>query len=392
MGDFRVKLREGLRLSVMAMMGLACVGAGVAQAPAGKTMLIEPPTQLLPQRFGSWQQVNGAPDGKPAARYDGLTESVLKEDGLERFASSTYKRDGSGETILMKAFQFYDATGAVAAYTYFRSPQDRPAPQLKLGSDASMDGKGLLFREGTTVVETDFKESVRPADLAALETTLPKAIGPTATAPLLPTLLPAKGLDAESVKYALGPAGYQATGGVLPAELVGFDKSAEVVTAKYKGGGALTLLLYPTPQIAGDHGRSIQDQMNQTVASDAGRAAAGTVMLRREGPLVAMTTGAWSAADAHAMVEGVHLHSEVSFDKPMPLEFHAEVKKTYSLLESIAIFCGFSAVAMVVLGLFFGGGRAAIRVMQGKPAASEPEFLHIDLSGSPGKRFGDPKA
>jgi hypothetical protein len=91
-------------------------------------------------------------------------------------------------------------------------------------------------------------------------------------------------------------------------------------------------------------------------------------------------------------VEGVHLHSEVSFDKPMPLEFHAEVKKTYSLLQSIAIFCGFSAVAMVVLGLFLGGGRAAIRVLQGKPAASEPEFLHIDLSGSPGKRFGDPKA
>jgi hypothetical protein len=92
------------------------------------------------------------------------------------------------------------------------------------------------------------------------------------------------------------------------------------------------------------------------------------------------------------MVEGVHLRSEVSFDKPMPLEFQAEVKKTYSLLESIAIFCGFSVVAMVVLGLFFGGGRAAVRVLQGKPAASEPEFLHIDLSGSGGKRLRGPEA
>jgi hypothetical protein len=82
----------------------------------------------------------------------------------------------------------------------------------------------------------------------------------------------------------------------------------------------------------------------------------------------------------------------VSFDKPMPVEFHAEVQKTYSLLESIVIFCAISAVAMVVLALFFGGGRALIRVMQGKPAATEPEFLHIDLSGSPGKRWGDPKA
>ena len=47
----------------------------------------------------------------------------------------------------------------------------------------------------------------------------------------------------------------------------------------------------------------------------------------------------------------------------------------------ILIFCGLGALAAVVLALFFGGGRAAIRVMQGKPAASEPEFLRIDLSG-----------
>ena len=76
----------------------------------------------------------------------------------------------------------------------------------------------------------------------------------------------------------------------------------------------------------------------------------------------------------------------------MPLEFHAEVQKTYSLLESIVIFCGFSAVAMVILALFLGGGRALIRVMQGKPAASEPEFLHIDLRGPAGKRLGGPQA
>jgi hypothetical protein len=72
----------------------------------------------------------------------------------------------------------------------------------------------------------------------------------------------------------------------------------------------------------------------------------------------------------------------------MPVEFHAEVQKTYSLLESIVIFCAFSLVAMLVLGLFFGGGRALIRVMQGKPAASEPEFLHIDLRSSMGERLG----
>ena len=66
----------------------------------------------------------------------------------------------------------------------------------------------------------------------------------------------------------------------------------------------------------------------------------------------------------------------------MPLEFHSEVRKTVSLLTSVLVFCGLGALAAVVLALFFGGARAAIRVMQGKPAATEPEFLRIDLSGS----------
>jgi hypothetical protein len=92
------------------------------------------------------------------------------------------------------------------------------------------------------------------------------------------------------------------------------------------------------------------------------------------------------------MVEGVHLRSEVSFDKPMPVEFHAEMQKTYTLLESIALFCALGALAAIVLGLFFGFGRAAIRVMMGKPAATEPEFLRIDLHDVARKGLSGPEA
>jgi hypothetical protein len=184
-------------------------------------------------------------------------------------------------------------------------------------------------------------------------------------------MLPAEGLDAASVKYALGPNGYQAIGGTVPAQTVGFQKSAEAVTAKYKGGGVLTLVLYPTPQIAGEFARDIQTSLGD----------ASAFKLRREGPLVALATGRWPPAQAQKIVDSVHLRTELSFDKPMPAEFHTEVQKTYSLLESIAIFCSLGALAAIVLGLFFGGGRALIRVMQGKPAATEPEFLRIDLRG-----------
>jgi hypothetical protein len=190
-------------------------------------------------------------------------------------------------------------------------------------------------------------------------------------------MLPAKGVDPDSIKYALGPAAYSAEGGILPAQSAGFDKSAETVTARYKGEGTLTLALYPTPQIAGDHLRSAQSDLKAQGAT------AGTVELRREGPLVLITTGPWKESSAHAIIDGIHLRQELSFDKPMPHEFHAEVQKTYSLLQSITVFCGVGALAAVILGLFFGGGRALIRVMRGKDAASEPEFLTIDLRGTP---------
>jgi len=164
-------------------------------------------------------------------------------------------------------------------------------------------------------------------------------------------------------------------GGILPPEILGFDKSGEVATAKYAGGGVLTLLLYPTPQIAGDRGRAIEASIN------ANRSAFGTVKLRREGPMLLLASGGFSAAQEKELVEAIHLPVQLTWDKKMPLEFHAEVQKTYSLLTSIAVFCGLGTLAAVILGLFLGGGRAAIRVLQGKPAASEPEFLRIDLRG-----------
>jgi hypothetical protein len=75
----------------------------------------------------------------------------------------------------------------------------------------------------------------------------------------------------------------------------------------------------------------------------------------------------------------------------MPLDFHTEVHKTYTLLQSIAIFCGLGALAAIVLGVSLGGARALVRVMQGKPAATEPEFLRIDLRGIGPKPFNRPE-
>jgi hypothetical protein len=361
-----------------AFYGQAAPGVSAASGPTAAVSLVEPSPPLLPKQFGAWQQTTTGADSTAAA-VDGSTQAAFQEDGIARTEAAEYTRAGSSAAILLKAYEFGDATGAFAAYTYLRKPTDRPVAGLRLGKDAVQDGNTILLWDGRTVVGAAFRGERTSADLQDLVPRLPKVGGPKGLAPLLPTLLPAKGLEPETLKYALGPASYQAMGGVLPAGIVGFDKSAEVTTAKYAGKGTLTLLLYPTPQISGEHGREIVAELNREGTS------AGTVKLRREGPLLALTTGAWAPGEAQKLVEGIHLHDELSWNKPFPVDFHSEVKKTASLLTNILLLTGVLFLAAVILALFFGGGRALIRVMQGKPAATEPEFLHIDLREGPGE-------
>lgn len=372
-------LYSRITLGAALTLTLSSTALSFAQTPA--VTLVEPAGPLLPKQFGAWQQ---QPDAAPV-QLDAAAKDVLLEDGMARFAASTYKRDGGNETVEIKAYQFGDTTGAFSAFTYLRTPDERPLKADTpgtLGAEVLEKKDSLLIQVGPNIVVAEFHGGRRFGELAGLISGMPKASGAKGLSPLLPTMMPTKGLESETLKYALGSAGYEAMGGVLPAEVIGFDKSAEVATAKYTGRGTLTLLLYPTPQISGEHGRAIEAELNKEVA---GGKSLGTIKLRREGPLVLLTTGAWTPAEAQAIVEGTHLRDQLSWNKPIPLEFHAEVQKTASLLLSIAELSGALMLAAVVMGLFFGGGRAMIRVLQGKPAASEPEFLAINLREGPGE-------
>jgi hypothetical protein len=361
---------SGIRVMSRVLLGLMLAASSSSlYAQEAKTVLAIPPAPLLPEAMRTGPN-HDAGNGAPS--WSGADGPILIEDGIKRYergdAAASPVAHGTVPSGTVTVYQFDDATGAYSAYTYLRKSH----------------GDRVLL-SGVSVVVPDLKLYPESAEvlLKTVQVGLPKVGGTKGLAPLLPTYLPAKGLERDTVQYALGPAGYQAMGAALPPGIVGFDKAAEVVTAKYQGKGTLTLLLYPTPQIAGDHGRQIETEMNRQGS------AAGTVKLRREGPLVLMTTGAWKASEAKELVEGIHLRNELTWNKPMPLEFHSEVRKTVSLLTSILVFCGLGALAAIVLALFFGGARAAIRVMQGKPAATEPEFLRIDLSGRPARIQSD---
>jgi hypothetical protein len=357
---------------VRRILGVVLAGAAVAAcAQDAKTTLVEPPTPLLPQQVGEWIRQPDAP-GSP---NDPKIDAILHEDGLKREEHGNYRVGAGGATVSVTARQFVDATGAHAAYSFYQKPGSSYRG-AGLGNETSTVNDRYLYRSGASVVQSTGARGAKvEALLEGIETRLPKLAGPKGLPPVLPSYLPAKGLERETVKYALGPVSYEEMGGVLPGSILGFEKAAEAITAKYAGRGQLTMLLYPTPEIAGDRLRAIQDEVHRNGRAD------GTVVLRREGPLVLMTSGGWPLEEAKSLVGGIHPRAEVTWNKQMPLEFHAEVQKTYSLLASIMIFCGFGVLAAVVLGISLGAGRAGWRVLHGKPAAAEPEFLRIDLSG-----------
>jgi len=370
---------------VFVCLGVAAGGYAPAQATAAGTptaTLVEPPAPLLPTnaQLVADDTAAAVPTDKPEMA------AILKEDGLKRTETRAVMAPAGGAPVAsgwVRAYQFADATGAFSAYTYLRQG-GRPHPnEMKSVSQTDLPDGEIVLLNGVSVLRAQVKQHPEAVAslLAGVETGLPKVGGRRGLAPLLPELLPKAGLDTASVRYALGPVAYQSLGGVLPPEILGWDKSSEVTTGSYtgkKGTGVLTLLMFPTPQIAGDRGRAIQDAVNQR-----GPASFGTVKLRRIGPLVGMTSGAFTPEQAETLLHSVKLNDEVTLDKAMPTEFHTEIKKTATLLQTIALFVGTGVVAALVLGVFLGGARAGIRVLMGKSAASDPEFLRIDLRGRP---------
>jgi hypothetical protein len=192
--------------------------------------------------------------------------------------------------------------------------------------------------------------------------------------------LPTAGLEAESVHYAIGPAGYSLAGSPLPESVIDFSRDAEVVVAKYalpSGSATLTLLAYPTPQIAGNRAEAVSNLL-KSGALPVPLGAPGLVS-ERIGPLVALTSGSLSADQAHALIRAVHYDAFVTINHPEG--YVSEVSKAAMLLRGIAYLTGVLAVAAILLALFLGGGRLLFRRLRGMPDSSmnDEDFISLKI-------------
>jgi hypothetical protein len=310
---------------------------------------------------------------EPAFSLANANKAALEECGPQQSAVKTYTGPG-GKALHVEAVEFRDASGALAAFSVVAQPGMR---ELKdLGTLAATGEGGVLFATGASVAVAFPATASDLPTLKALADVMPKPVGAKALQPLLLSLLPARGLTPGTVRYAMGQRSYMADGGVLPAAGLGWDKDAEAVTAKYndrRGSETLTLLLYPTPTIAGPHQRDIDAQIAGLGPSFA------KAKTRREGSLVMVANGTFSLDAAQALVENTHLHQIASTDKAMVTPDVVETRKTFGMLANVIILSGVLCLAALLLGIFLGGGRALVRVLRGKPAATEMEFLSLHL-------------
>jgi hypothetical protein len=231
------------------------------------------------------------------------------------------------------------------------------------------------------------------SELRELAGQLPVLDGPRALPPPILGNLPKASMDGQTTHYALGPAGYAGSGGVLPPDLVGFDRGAEAVTATYalrSNPATLTIIDYPTPQMAAAQETKIRAYIkngNPGAGNQAQRpwpkplqdSDPASIEVRRSGPLVAIVSGDAIPEESHKLLAMVHYEADI-ISIPQP-GGESEVSKTAKLLVGIAGLVIIGVSAALLLGFFLGGGRALYRMARGKPVSSvyEEEFIRIDL-------------
>jgi len=330
----------------------------------------EPQKTWLPTAFNGWQAVQGtAKSGADPAAVDAADSAILKEYGFSDYQNATYSRNG--RTMKIKAARFKDASGAFGAFTFYMQPQMQ---KEDIGDRSASNNARVLFYRGNILVDADLERvtAMSAADLRALAEMLPRPPGEAAGLPNLPGNLPKQSLIASTERYIEGPLALQRLGVPLPAELVDFSKSRDVEFATYRthdGEGTLTLVEYPTPQIAAQRLRAWQ------AASLPG----GPFYFRRSGPLLAAMNGNLSENEAQALLASVNYDADVTWNQPTHPDRYQD---RYGFIVALVLLVVIILVLALIIGLVFGGLRVwARKFLPGRAAAApeEAEFIRLNL-------------
>lgn len=337
---------------------------------------------ILPKQFAGWQIQGPAQASNDAAAADPTNAALLKEYGFTDFESATYKSD-DGRTLKIRAARFTDASGAFGAYSFYLQPE---MAREQIGDQGASLNRRVLFYRGHIVVDAVFSQLsvMSAAGLRELAGLLPRPNGNAGNLPPILAFMPHHGYAANTEKYAEGPLALGAIGSPLPAELVDFSASPEVVLGQYStpgGGATLMLIEYPTPALAAEHLRRI-DAANHAAQPQPGVAAVenvGPFFDKRTGPIVAITAGPLSQSDAQTLLGAVNYDASVTWNENTYFDKKDNIA---NLLVNIIILCIIVGALSLAAGLAFGGARVLLRRFFPGPVfgrADQTEFISLHL-------------
>jgi hypothetical protein len=351
---------------LLAILLLLCGALRAAEQPAA------PP--LLPAHFAGWEKGETNASTDPAVA-DPANAAVLGEFGFTAFEAATYTRPG--RTLKLKAIQLRDRSSAYGAFVFYKAPEMLTE---QIGDQASSFNRHLLFYRGNVLVDAVFDRATAMslAELRELAGALPVAKESQGQPPII-DYLPRQSYVKNSVKYVLGPAGVNAIAAPVSAELMDFSKSPEVATGRYQtsaGEATLTLIYYPTPQIAGDRLRAIERALNPVPAA---RTEQDNFAAKRTGPIVALVTGAIPDGEAKSLLASISYDADVTWNEATTLSGR---NNPLGLIWGAIQLSGVLVAAMLLLGLVFGGARYALRRWAPEYAGDSGEMIRLDLDSA----------
>src|ERR1700683_4196919 len=341
-----------------------------------------PAAPILPKQFAGWQMQDAAQTSKDASAADPTNAALLKEYGFTDFESATYKSD-DGRTLKIRAARFADASGAFGAYTFYLQPE---MAREEIGDQGASLNQRVLFYRGHIVIEAVFSQLsvMSAAGLRELAGLLPRPGGNAGNLPPILASMPHHGYATNTEKYAEGPLALGAFASPLPADLVDFSASPEVVMGQYSTpGGEATLMLieYPTPALAAEHLRRI-DAAHHAAQPQAGVSSVenvGPFFDKRTGPIVAIAAGPLSESDAQTLLGAVNYEASVTWNENT---YFDKKNNIANLLVNIILLCILVGAISLAAGVAFGGARVLLRRYFPGPVfgrSDHTEFISLRL-------------